>query len=257
MRNLYAILLLLLTLGANPVASGSTDKSPSPEEIIRRFAEKEAEFRREWQNYTYAQSLIFEVLNDFGNVVESKTMRVEVFFDSDGKRSTRVVERRGQLRSVQVTDQDLEDAVEMQPFVLTTEELPKYDIKYRGEEWVDEINTYVFDVKPKTVRRSERYFEGRIWVDDLDLQIVKTRGKIVPDLGNNKFPAFEAVRQQIDGKFWFPVWIKADDHLTFGGFWNRHTVHVRQWTTFENFQRFEVETKIRFEEVQPDQEPPQ
>ncbi len=42
---------------------------------------------------------------------------------------------------------------------------------------IDEINCYKFAVKPKTMVKGERYFEGDIWVDDRDLQIVKTYGK--------------------------------------------------------------------------------
>jgi hypothetical protein len=259
MKKLRLLPLLLLLLSPWTPISGNPrkdDKGPTPDQIIQRFSAKESEFQREWQNYTYTQKVIFEVLNDAGIAVEQQRMTIEVLFDTSGKRSTRIVEEQGRLRSVQVTEQDMHDIVELQPFVLTEEELPKYEIRYKGEEWVDEINTFVFDVKPKKVRKSDRAFEGRIWVDDLDFQIVRTKGKIVPDLGDNKFPEFETIRQQVDGEFWFPVWIKGDDRLTFGGFWDRRTVHVRQWVTFENFQRFDVGTTIRFGEVQPDPEQP-
>ena len=84
-----------------------------------------------------------------------------------------MVEDRGALRTVSLTQEDFDDALNVQPFVLTTEELPEYKIKYKGEEQVDELFTYVFDVKPKKIRRGKRYFRGRIWVDNLDLQIVK------------------------------------------------------------------------------------
>ena len=50
-------------------------------------------------------------------------------------------------------------------------------MKYLGKQKVDEIDCYNFSVKPKTMVKGERYFEGEIWVDDRDLQIVKTYGK--------------------------------------------------------------------------------
>ena len=115
---------------------------------------------------------------------------------------------------------------------------------------MDEINTYVFDVKPRKVKSGKRYFKGRIWVDDLDLQIVKTRGKIVPDYRDNKFPEFETIRQQVDGAYWFPVWTKADDHLEFGSFYQKRRVHVREWITYEDFKKLEVDTSIRYEPVE-------
>ena len=108
------------------------------------------------------------------------------------------------------------------------------------------------DVKPRKIEAGKRYFKGRIRVEALDFQIVKTRGKAVPDHTHNKFPKFEMIRQQVDGKYWFPVWIMADDFLQFGGLRNRRRVHVREWITLHDLKKFEVDTTIRFGgEVQP------
>ena len=76
-----------------------------------------------------------------------------------------------------LTPEDEQDLRNVQPFVLTTAEIPEYDIDYLGREKVDEIGCYVFSVKPKKMVQGKRYFEGQIWVDDRDLQIVKTYGK--------------------------------------------------------------------------------
>jgi hypothetical protein len=219
----------------------------SPEEIIERFAAKESEFQDVWQQYTYNQKIIFQVLGYSDRVKEQRVMEVEVFFNSQGERETEIVSDRGQLRSVGVTKEDISDAIDLQPIVLTTEELPKYKIKYKGKERVDELGTFTFEVEPRKIERGERYFQGKIWVDDLDFQIVMTRGKIVPDYSENKFPAFETVRQQIDGDYWFPTWTEADDILRFGDRWTGYNeVHVRQQITFENFQKYEVGTSIKF-----------
>ena len=54
--------------------------------------------------------------------------------------------------------------------------------------------------------QGKRYFEGQIWVDDRDLQIVKTYGKGVGRRqGDDQYPKFETYREQIDGKYWFPL----------------------------------------------------
>lgn len=246
----YLATALLVCFGSPPLFS---QEQLEPEEIIERFAARESEFLKLWNQYTYTQDVLIEVLNEMGRVVEQKRLEFEVYFTSDGERKTRLVDEQGQLRSIGISEQDMQDFVELQPFVLTTEQLPNYDINYEGTEWVDELHTYIFDVEPKEIEDGKRYFEGRVWVDDLDLQIVRSKGKIVPDYEDNKFPEFEMLRQQVDGEHWFPVWIKADDHLTFGNFWNRRSVHVREWITLEDFQKYEVGTSIRY--VGPEGEP--
>ena len=224
-----------------------------PEEIIERFASMEAQFKELWQQYTYTQKIVFQVLDDRGDVREQREMWLEVYFTKDGKRETRILDDRGGLRSVRVSQEDIDDAVHRQPFVLTTEELPSYRVEYRGEEQVDELYTYVFDIEPRRIAEGKRYFEGRIWVDDLDFQIVRSVGKVVPDYRDNKFPKFETLRQQVDGEHWFPVWTEADSVLRFG---RGRSVRVRELITYEDFQRFEVNTSVTFEpiEVQPEQE---
>lgn len=245
MRALFSFLLLL------PAVALADSADPTPDEIIERFAAKEAEFSRIWQQYTYTQHIVFQVIGRSGKVAEQQLMTVEVFFTGEGKREVRTLEDRGSLRSVRVTKEDIEDAVHRHPFVLTTDQLPEYKIEYKGKERVDELNTYVFEVKPRKIRRGERYFRGRIWVDDLDFQIVMTRGKVVPDYGNNKFPEFETVREQIDGRYWFPTWTKADDVLRFGSALGGYRqVHVRQLITYKNFQKFEVGTSIQYEPIE-------
>ena len=226
-----------------------------PKEIIKRFAQKESEFRKIWGKYTYTQRILFQVLNRSGRVREQREMIIEVFFSTDGERQQRIVEDRGTLSSVGLTSEDFDDALNLQPFVLTTEELPQYKIKFKGEEQVDELFTYVFDVKPKRIRRGKRYFKGTVWVDHLDLQIVRTKGKAVPDFGNNKFPKFETLREQIDDEYWFPTWTEADDILRFGGFGRTRSVHVRELITYANYQKYEVETSIQFGGIADEEEP--
>ncbi len=242
MRRIFLILLLMSGALA-PVWA----ENVNPQQIIQRFAQKESEFRDLWQKYTYTQLIEFQVLSRAGAVRERQLIEIEVYFTNDGKRQTRVLSDRGQLRSVGVTKEDISDAVGLQPFALTTEELPQYNITYEGEEVVDELSTYVFKVEPKKIEKKKRYFEGRIWVDQQDLQIVMSKGKAVPDYRDNKFPEFETRREQIDGDHWFPTWTKAEDILIFD---NGHDVHVRQFITYENFKKFEVGTSIKYGKVE-------
>ncbi len=227
-----------------------------PQQIIQKFAGKESEFRELWQKYTYTQKVDFQVLSRSGAVRERQVMEIEIYFTTDGKRQTRILSDRGKLQSVQVSKEDISDAVGLQPFVLTTEELPQYNITYEGEEEVDELSTYVFNVQPKKIEKKKRYFSGRVWVDQKDLQIVMSKGRAVPDYRNNKFPEFETRREQVDGNHWFPTWTKAEDTLVFE---SGNDVHVRQFITYENFKKFEVGATIKYGKVEekPDQKPEQ
>jgi len=245
MKRILCILLLVVP-GWNLKAAQDLD----PEDIIKRFAAKEAEFKKVWEQYTYTQHILFQVLSlDGEHVREEQQMTVEVYFTSDGERKTRTLEERGQLRSVGVSEEDLDDAIYRQPFVLTTEELPNYKIEYRGEKLIDELYTYEFDVEPRELKRGQRYFKGRIWVDDIDFQIVMSIGKVVPDYSDNKFPRFETVREQIDGDYWFPTWTEADDILRFG----RRQVRVRELITYQDFRKFEVNTSIQYEPIEEEE----
>ena len=244
MKRIVCILLLAIP-GLNLRAAEDVD----PEEIIKRFAAKELEFKAVWEQYTYTQHILFQILSFEGDVQEEQQMTVEVYFTSDGKRKTRTLEERGQLRSLRVSKEDLDDAIYRQPFVLTTEELPNYRIEYRGEKLIDELYTYEFDVEPRKIEKGQRYFKGRIWVDDIDFQIVMTQGKVVPDYSNNKFPKFETVREQIDGDYWFPTWTEADDILQFG----QRRVRIRELITYENFKKFEVNTSIKYGPIEEEE----
>jgi hypothetical protein len=148
------------------------------------------------------------------------------------------------LRHFSISPEDERDLRSIQPFVLTTDDLPKYDVAYQGRQKVDELTTFVFRIRPKTMEKGERYFEGMVWVDDQDLQIVKSFGKAVPDIragkNENLFPRFETYRELIDGKYWFPTWTGADDTLHFSSGPQR----IRMIVRYENYKQFKSETKI-------------
>jgi outer membrane lipoprotein-sorting protein len=189
----------------------------APAEIIRRFASRESEFKQARQAYTYRTRMIVQILDGRGNVAEERRMLIETYFTGEGKREQRTLEDEGRLQSVMMTQEDIDDAANIQPFVLTAEDLPAYNVEYLGKEKADELDTYAFSIKPKHIDKGKRYFEGKIWVDDRDLQIVKSDGRAVPQTRDNKFPRFETIRQVIDKKYWFPVWTMADEQLTFSG----------------------------------------
>jgi len=222
---------------------------PSPSEIahiIQEFAAKEKIFKEARDNYTYHQINKLTEYDDGGNPVGTFQQEWDILFEDSGKRIERVTYAPPDtLKRLIVTKEDLENFRSIQPFVMTTDELPEYDVKYLGHVPVDEITTYVFDVRPKEIKKGRLYFQGRVWVDDRDLQIVKTEGKTVPQLqgkkGENLFPRFTTYREQIDGKFWFPTYTLADDTLYFqrGG-----AIKIKQIIRYTDYKQFKARSRI-------------
>jgi hypothetical protein len=239
-------------------AGSSPDPTPAQiDDIIAKFAAKEAEFARVRGNYTYRQTVKIQELDSDGNPMGKHEMVTDIVFMQNGKRVERVVYAPvDTLKVIGLTQEDEQDLRDVQPFVLTTTEIPNYYIRYLGREKLDEISCYSFAVKPKKMEQGKRYFEGVAWVDDKDLQIVKTYGRGIGLLKKNsdyQFPKFETYRQQIDGKYWFPTYTIANDTLNFKDVSQR----IRQTIKYENYKQFKSDAVIKYEGVdEPPKTPP-
>ncbi len=278
-RLLFCVSFLACTLAVLPTAAqeGPLENTPptgtTPEEIITRFAAKETEFAKARDQYTYRQDVKVQTLE--GETVDGEYHEVfDVMFDDKGHRIENVVfAPQSNLTKIFMSQEDFQDIRHRLPFVLTTDDLPEYNILYVGQQKEDELQCYVFDIAPKKIEGKKRYFQGRVWVDNHDFQIVKTYGKTVPDLCNGKpcneakkrgdqenlFPKFTTWRQQIDGQYWFPVYTKADDELHF----KLEDVHIKEIVKYEDYKRFGANSKILYEgkvvpkgEKPPDQKQP-
>ncbi len=243
----------------------SAPKGITVEEIIKRFAAKEKEFKEARDQYTYRQDV--KVMTLDGETIDGTYQYVfDVTFDDKGRKFKNVVfAPQTSLTRIQMTQEDIDDIENRLPFVLTSDEVGEYDIMYIGQQKQDELNTYVFDIAPKQMEKKKRYFQGRIWVDDHDFQIVETYGKTVPDIhpgkrGNeNLFPKFTTWREQIDGQFWFPTYTRAEDTLHF----SMQDVKIREIVKYTNYRRFGSKSRITFEgqevqkaEPKPGEQPP-
>ena len=228
------------------VAPLSTDPpSIPPEQIIQRFAQHESEFKAERDNFTYVQTFSIQTIDDAGRVDGEYKMTSDITFTPDGKRDEHVTYAPpSTLERITMSQQDMADLENVQPFVLTAQDLPKYNVTYVGRQPVDEVGAYVFDVAPKTIEKNQRYFQGRIWVDDKDYSVVKTDGKAVPDIrtknNENVFPRFETYRENIEGEYWFPTYTHADDELHF----KTGDVHIRMSVRYADYKRFRVSIRL-------------
>lgn len=209
-----------------------------PAEIIQRFTAAESRLRDARLNYTFKQDVMLQTLA--GQSVTGTFRRVsEIVFDDQSKRIERITYfPPSTLRGLNVTQEDLNDLGVIQPFALTSEDLPKYNVTYVGRDRIDEIDTYMFDIAPKDpsgmAKRGERYLTGRVWVEDQEYMIVKVTGKAGPEVGNNRYPHFETYRENIDGKYWFPTYTYADDTLAFPD----QDVPIRMVVKYEDYREF-------------------
>ncbi|MFZ0340401.1 MAG: hypothetical protein WAL45_20420 [Terracidiphilus sp.] len=231
-----------------------SDPAIPPDQIIKEFAAKESEFQEALNHYTYRRTAKVDTIDDDTNKVSGEWYEVDdVIFDSTGRRMERVVFAPASTLDqggIMMSPSDLQDIQHGYPFVLTKEDIPAYDVKYIGRQKVDEIDCYVFDVSPKTIEKNKRYFDGRIWVDTTELQIVVTDGRMVPDDTRKDkedlHPPFMTWRQQIDGHYWFPVYTKGEGILHFAGgnFTPQEDVHIRDVIKYSDYKRFGSTSKV-------------
>jgi outer membrane lipoprotein-sorting protein len=252
------LLVSILLLGSFAAADeGPLDKSQpkglTPEEIIKRFAAKEKEFKEARDQYTYRQEVTVKITDSDDRKGEYKEI-FDVLFDNNGKRMENVVYApQSSLgnTSVSMDQSDFDDIRNRLPFVLTSDEIGEYDVVYVGQQQEDELHCYVFDIAPKQIVGKKRYFQGRIWVDDHDFQIVKTYGKTVPQVYDRKhqgknerlYPTFTTWREQIDKVYWFPTYTKADDTLHF----TSGDAHIIEIVKYRDYKRFGSKTRITYE----------
>jgi hypothetical protein len=225
----------------------------TPEEIIKQFAAKEKEFKEARDHYTYRQDITVKTLD--GNTPTGEYHEVfDVLFDDKGRRLENVVfapQSSLENGGLSLDEGDVQDFRNRLPFVLTSDEIPEYNILYVGRQTEDELHCYVFDIAPKQIVGKKRYFQGRIWVEERDLQIVKTYGQAVPETRDTKkkgkeehlYPKFTTWREQVDGKYWFPTYTRADDTLHF----NLNDIHIREIVKYEDYKRFGSSVKILYQ----------
>jgi hypothetical protein len=223
------------------------NRSGSPvdvERIIRTFTQREAEFRKALNQYSFKRDAVIQAVAPLGGQILGEYHRTSRFvFDDSGARYEKILHF--PVPTLQLTMADIEALSSVQTFALDAAKAHEYSFTYVGKEKIDELDTYVFEVTPKilsdqprmrALKRSkdpERFFQGRVWVDDKDFQIVKARGKGVPEF-DERFPIFESYREQIDGKYWFPTYTYADDELTFK---DGSSARIRMRVKFTDFER--------------------
>ena len=189
---------------------------PIPEqEIIQRFAANEDKMQKVYKTYTFTQTARVE---EFTNPGGKFIVTGQIYTRPDGKQYWRISGQPfSSLKTTTLTMEDVRTIASIPLFFLTTEQIGNYNFLYAGQDKLDQLNTYVFQVKPKTLSRTQRFFEGVVWIDDQDMTIVKSYGKFVTEVQGEgmrlPFIMFETYRQNFQGHAWLPTYTNSDDFI--------------------------------------------
>jgi hypothetical protein len=251
----FASTLLAASAWANPA---TTDPGANEiDRIVRTFAANESAFAKARANYTYRQTAKIQEFDEAGIPHGKFEIVTDIDFNPQGRRQEKVVRAPAPTLSlIQMSPEDEQDLRNIMPFVLTSEDIDEYAVRYLGRQMADEIPCYVFAVKPKGMKPGKRYFTGEIWVDDRDLMIVKSYGRstgILKKGTDQQFPKFETYREQVDGRYWFPTFTTANSTLYFA----ESRPSVKLTVRYEDYKQFKAESRIVGTEEIKEPAPPQ
>lgn len=222
----------------------TTEAPPSlpPAEIIKAFAEKEQLYVQARPKFGYKKSIKITEFGHDGQPSGEFQLTVATVIDTDGRVYEKILEQPpSTLHAVQLSPEDLKIISRIPAYALVPSTLSKYDLRYMGTEKVDEIDCYIFDAKPKLLERANGLFQGAVWVDKKYLEVVKTYGKWVTDLGDEHAPElpfvnFETYRENVEGNYWFPNYSRSDGYLHFKDTGDIPMRLVIKWTDFKPLQ---------------------
>jgi hypothetical protein len=200
---------------------GESVPEPPPvsvEELIQRFTQKEDELIRVRNASAYRISLRLQEFDEEGKPAGEFQSETDIFVGANGRQyQKRLQSSPSTIKRLQLPDEELADFIRLPPFMLPSTQLANYELTYAGKQPVDELTAYVFRIRPRRLERNRPYFEGVIYVDDRDLAIVKSYGRMVAEVAETSeqqpFKFFEVYRENVDGKYWLPSFMRAEEVL--------------------------------------------
>jgi hypothetical protein len=216
-----------------------------PANLPKLVAHRETETETERNEYTYRQGVTIDELDDRGAARGQYRESRDVTFSPLHDRTEQMLGSPSNgLKNLLLTEQDFEDIRNIQPLVLTQDRLWNYETKFRGDETVDEVDCWVLGVRPRQILQGQRFFDGTIWVDKKEYNIVRMEGQAVPQIRTTKtenlFPRFTTIRKPLDGKYWFPVYTYADDTLQF----RTGPQRIRLRIAYSDYKRFGAKSTL-------------
>lgn len=225
-------------LSAQQPQQSTSAPSVDTDRIVSAFTAKETQFRNAYTQYTFKRDAKVQTIGAGGQISGEYHRTSQLAFDAGGKRIEKILFFPiPTLTAIGISTDDLDDLGGVPLFALEASKAPLYNFKYVGKERIDDFDLHIFEVTPKSLpdpkKVKERLFQGRIWVDTAGNQIVKTRGKGLPEPKINPLPAVEIYREEIDG-FWFPTYGYADEELILA---SGYPVRVRMRVRFSEFEK--------------------
>jgi hypothetical protein len=216
-----------------------------PANLAKLVAHRETQTETERSEYTYRQGLTIDELDDHGGARGQYKETRDVIFSPQHDRTEQMIGNASNgLKGLILTQEDFQDIRNIQPLVLTEDRLWNYETKFRGDETMDEVDCWVLQVRPRQILQGQRFFDGMIWVDKKEYNIVRMEGQAVPQIRTTKtenlFPKFTTIRKPLDGKHWFPVYTYADDTLQF----RTGPQRIRLRIAYSNYRRFGAESTL-------------
>ena len=227
------------------VISAASAQGP-PENLARLVAHRESQTEAERNQYLYRQTVTIDELDDRGALRGPDTEVRDIIFSPAQERTEESVGKPlNSLKNLIMTPEDFRDIRDIQPLVLTEDRLWNYETRFKGEETVDGVDCWVLQVRPRQILGDLRFFDGLVWVDKKEYNIIRMQGQAVPQIHSlkqeNLFPRFTTLRKAVDGEHWFPVYTYADDTLHFRTGPQRERLRI----AYSNYKRFGVESTFR------------
>lgn len=230
--------------------------------IIKKFSTNEFNFRQALGVYAFNRDATVQTIGMGGQATGVYTRNSFLTFKDDGTRFEKIIYAPiSTLKGIEVSPEDIDNLGGINPFAIEPKLLSNYSFAFVGKEKIDELDLFVFDVTPKVLpnpkKSREKFFSGRIWVDDRDLMIVKSKGKALPegkDMNGieQRFPVVETWRDSVDGKYWFPVLSLADDELVFN---SGYSIRLKMRVKYYNYRLGRSDVKILDDETEVKDEP--
>jgi len=236
---------IILAFVLLPAVSPAQEQDAPPDGLAQLVARRETETEAGRNEYTYRQTVAVDELDSRGLVRGSYREVRDIIFSPAHERTEQFIGApENRLKSLILTEEDFRDIRDIQPLVLTEELLWNYDTKPRGDETMDDMDCWVLQVRPRQILQDQRFFDGLIWVDKKEYNIVRMEGRAVPEIrsakSENLFPRFTTVRRPIDGKHWFPAYTYADDTLQFRTGPQRERLRI----SYSDYKRFGVDSSF-------------